>query len=192
MEREGKVDSYHKLLYYQEQEQWCKTQHFRQIWFHLRRGKFPLPCFIFFFFFLFLRNPHPHSGFSSASESSWSILEAWQKSDLIRPLISDHIKGPLVTAFRSPLMKALDRSVETLGLWIVTSSVTFIKSANQCSFKLCLSDLIFATLMLPFLLAYLGFFCFFLFLLAFFRFMFYVVCARVWYLALRHNNLLIT
>ena len=37
-----------------------------------------------------------------------------------RPLISDHIKGPLVAAFRSPLMKALDRSVETLGLWIVT------------------------------------------------------------------------
>ena len=33
-----------------------------------------------------------------------------------RPLISDHIKGPLVTAFRSPLMKALDRSVETFGL----------------------------------------------------------------------------
>ena len=27
-----------------------------------------------------------------------------------------HIKGPLVAAFRSPLMKALDRSVETLGL----------------------------------------------------------------------------
>ena len=33
-----------------------------------------------------------------------------------RPLISDHIKGPLVAAFRSPLIKALDRSVETLGL----------------------------------------------------------------------------
>ena len=33
-----------------------------------------------------------------------------------RQLISDHIKGPLVAAFRSPLMKALDRSVETLGL----------------------------------------------------------------------------
>ena len=55
-----------------------------------------------------------------------------------RPLISDHIKRPLVAAFRSPLMKALDRSVETLGLWIVTSSVTFIKSANQSSIKLCL------------------------------------------------------
>ena len=33
-----------------------------------------------------------------------------------RQLISDHVKGPLVAAFRSPLMKALDRSVETLGL----------------------------------------------------------------------------
>ena len=35
-------------------------------------------------------------------------------------------------------MKALDRSVEMLGLWIVTSSVTFIKSANQSGVKLCL------------------------------------------------------
>ena len=34
--------------------------------------------------------------------------------------------------------QALDRSVETLGLWIATSSVTFIKSANQSSIKLCL------------------------------------------------------
>ena len=42
--------------------------------------------------------------------------------------------------FRSPLMKALDRSVEMLGLWIVTSSVTFIKSANQSSIKLCQFD----------------------------------------------------
>ena len=60
-----------------------------------------------------------------------------------RPLISDHIKGPLVAAFRSPLMKALDRSVETLGLWIVTSSVTFIKSANQCSMHQTMSSSVF-------------------------------------------------
>ena len=60
-----------------------------------------------------------------------------------RPLISDNIKGPLVAAFGSPLMKALDRSVETLGLWIVTSSVTFIKYANQSSIKLCLNELVF-------------------------------------------------
>ena len=33
-----------------------------------------------------------------------------------RQLISDCIKGALVAAFRSPLMKVLDRSVETLGL----------------------------------------------------------------------------
>ena len=33
-----------------------------------------------------------------------------------RQLISDHIEGPLVAAFRSPMMKALDRSVQTLGL----------------------------------------------------------------------------
>ena len=33
-----------------------------------------------------------------------------------RQLISDRIKGPLVAASRSNLMKALDRSVETLGL----------------------------------------------------------------------------
>ena len=53
------------------------------------------------------------------------------------------MKGPLVAAFRSPLMKALDRSVETLGLWIVTSSVTFIKSVNQSSIRPCLSFLLY-------------------------------------------------
>ena len=36
-------------------------------------------------------------------------------------LISERMKGLLVAAFRSPLMKTLDRSFETLGLWIVTS-----------------------------------------------------------------------
>ena len=36
-------------------------------------------------------------------------------------LISERIKGPIFAAFRSPLMKALDRSVETSCLWIVTS-----------------------------------------------------------------------
>ena len=33
-----------------------------------------------------------------------------------RQLISDRLKGPLVAAFGLPLMKALERSVETLGL----------------------------------------------------------------------------
>ena len=34
----------------------------------------------------------------------------------LRQIISKKIKGPLVVAIRSPLMKALDGSVETLGL----------------------------------------------------------------------------
>ena len=38
-----------------------------------------------------------------------------------KELISERIKGSLVAAFGSPLMKAVGRSVETLGLWIVTS-----------------------------------------------------------------------
>ena len=56
-----------------------------------------------------------------------------------RLLISDHIKGPLVAAFRSPLMKALDRSVKMLGLRIVTSLVTFTKSVDQSGIKPCLT-----------------------------------------------------
>ena len=36
-------------------------------------------------------------------------------------LIREHIKGTLAAAIRSPLIKALDRSVETWGLRIVTS-----------------------------------------------------------------------
>ena len=55
-----------------------------------------------------------------------------------RLLISDHIKGHLIAVFRSPLMKVLDRSVETLGLWIVTALVIFIKSVNQSNIKPCL------------------------------------------------------
>ena len=49
-----------------------------------------------------------------------------------------NVKSGITLLHLSGVMKALDRSVETLGLWIVTSSVTFIKSANQCSIKLCL------------------------------------------------------
>ena len=41
-------------------------------------------------------------------------------------LISEHIKGPLVATIRSPLVKALDRSVGTLGLWNVTSWLHFL------------------------------------------------------------------
>ena len=31
-------------------------------------------------------------------------------------VISEHIKGPLLAVTRSPLVRVLDRSVETLGL----------------------------------------------------------------------------
>ena len=67
-----------------------------------------------------------------------AYLHLARKKEKKRQLISDHIKGPLVATFSSPLMKALDRSVKTLGLWIVTSSITFIKSVNQSSIKPCL------------------------------------------------------
>ena len=36
-------------------------------------------------------------------------------------LISEHIKGPLFVAIKSPLMEALDASVKKLDLSIVTS-----------------------------------------------------------------------
>ena len=55
----------------------------------------------------------------------------------LRQVISEKIKGPLVSATRSPLMKALDGSVETLGLWIVTLGYIH-KSLNQDSIKPCL------------------------------------------------------
>ena len=76
--------------------------------------------------------------------AAYFLLPIYTSSEK-RQQISDCIKGPLVAVFRSPLMKALDRSVETLGLWIVTSSVTFIKSANQSSVKLCLIRQIYYT-----------------------------------------------
>ena len=38
----------------------------------------------------------------------------------------------------SPLMNALDRSVERLGLWIVTSRLHSLKSLSQSSIKTCL------------------------------------------------------
>ena len=43
------------------------------------------------------------------------MLSLQTKALVVMP-ISGHIKGPLVAAFRSSLMKALDRSVETLDL----------------------------------------------------------------------------
>ena len=55
--------------------------------------------------------------------SWWWRLTTWRLFTLRQKkgqLISKRIKGALAAAIRSPLMKALDRSVETLGLWIVT------------------------------------------------------------------------
>ena len=78
-------------------------------------------------------------GKGSRNKKNWQMTVCFlmpiYTSSEKRPLISDHIKGPLVAAFSSPLMNALDRSVKTLGLRIVTSSVTFIKSVNQSSIK---------------------------------------------------------
>ena len=48
-----------------------------------------------------------------------SIDPIFRHSSLVpslRQVISEKIKGPVVSAIRSPLMKALDGSVETLGL----------------------------------------------------------------------------
>ena len=72
--------------------------------------------------FLMLRNIRPNVKSLSRERAIFSspMTSHFQtnnfKSLKFRNLISDHIKGPLVAAFRSPLMKALDRSVETLGL----------------------------------------------------------------------------
>ena len=48
--------------------------------------------------------------------AAYFLTPIYTSSEKKGQLISAHIKGPLVAAFRSPLMKALDRSVETLGL----------------------------------------------------------------------------
>ena len=50
-------------------------------------------------------------------------------------LISEHIKGPLVATIRSPLVKALDRSVGTLGLWNVTSWLHFLNLQTRVASK---------------------------------------------------------
>ena len=63
------------------------------------------------------------------------LMNVTKEVTIHRPNISTLLSSAFI---RGWWWKALDRSVETLGLWIVTSSVTFIKSANQCSFKLCL------------------------------------------------------
>ena len=93
----------------------------------------------FFYQRLCLEAWHINSAHAPLNRADGGLLpDAYSHLVKKRQPISDHIKGPLVAAFRSPWMKALDRSVETLGLWIVTFSVTFIKSVNQCSIKPCL------------------------------------------------------
>ena len=47
-------------------------------------------------------------------------------------LISEHVKGPLDVTIRSPLMKALDRNVETLGLQIVTCQLLSVHFTVAC------------------------------------------------------------
>ena len=68
--------------------------------------------------------------------TTWGLFTPRQKKG---QLISEQIEGPLLAAIRSSLMKALDRSVETSGLWIITSRLhSLIKSFNQSSIKPCL------------------------------------------------------
>ena len=67
------------------------------------------------------------------------LMNVTEEVTIHRPNVPTLLSSAFIREWphRWPLMKALDRSVEMLGLWIVTSSVTFIKSANQCSIKLC-------------------------------------------------------
>ena len=48
--------------------------------------------------------------------AAYFLTPIYTSSEKKTQRISDRIKGHLVAAFRSLLMKALDRSVETLGL----------------------------------------------------------------------------
>ena len=76
-------------------------------------------------------------------------LQPWEKPQLYKCkttiifLRAFNIANQLLTRHLpfTPLSQVdewMANQVETLGLWIVTSSVTFIKSANQSSIKLCL------------------------------------------------------
>ena len=49
---------------------------------------------------------------------TWRLLTLRQKKGQVK---SKHVKWPLVAAIRSSLMKALNKSVETLGLRLLTS-----------------------------------------------------------------------
>ena len=80
--------------------------------------------FVFFLsFFCFFRHSLTLLRFAD-------LMNVTEEVTIHRPNVS--------TLLSSAFIKALERSVETLGLWIVTSSVTFFKSANQSSVKLVL------------------------------------------------------
>ena len=55
-------------------------------------------------------------GISTLTRDDGGLLPDAYLHVVRKQLISERIKGPLVAAFRSPLTKAVDRNVETLGL----------------------------------------------------------------------------
>ena len=59
--------------------------------------------------------------------AEYFLMPIYASSEKKGQLISECIKGPLDAAFRSPLMKALESSVETFGLWIVISRLNSLK-----------------------------------------------------------------
>ena len=61
--------------------------------------------------------------------TAWRIFTPPQKKE---QLISERVKGPLCAKIRSPLIKALDRSVETVDLWIVTSRLLSVHFTVMC------------------------------------------------------------
>ena len=61
--------------------------------------------------------------------TAWRIFTPPQKKG---QLISKRVKGPLCAKIRSPLIKTLDRSVQTVGLWIVTSRLLSVHFTVTC------------------------------------------------------------
>ena len=77
--------------------------------------------------------------------TKWTIrhgLMLLWSTDLMNVTEEATIHRPNVSTLLSSAFQALDKNVETLGLWIVASSVTFIKSVDQSSIKPCLISLI--------------------------------------------------
>ena len=61
--------------------------------------------------------------------TAWRIFTPPQKKG---QLISKRVKGPLCAKIRSPLIKTLDRSVQTVGLWTVTSRLLSVHFTVTC------------------------------------------------------------